>query len=556
VYRKRGFRPAALAVAAILVSSLFASTALGADYLSPDKIVAAGANILAWTGQGADGGVLNTNLCDAGNTPDGSEDTPYLHWIFNTDGGSATATPGTTPQLHLSGSLSGVFDYSADTGGAFHFFTPYITPDNNLLAYVDFNTLTTGGGTWGLKISHGCDGGGTTTETPDDLLVTKTAEASYTRTYDWTIAKSVDKTLVEQFGGTATFNYTVVATQTGFTDSDWAVSGTITVANPNDIDITTDDVADAIDNGGTCTVTGGTGAVIPANDDVDFPYSCTYASAPSPAAFTNEATATWDETLYETPTGSASGSASEAFGDPTTIVNDTVTVTDTFNGGDPVVLGTITETTTFSYSQTVNVPTWNCVFYENTATIVETGQSASKTVEVCGPAKTGALTIGFWQNKNGQTIIKLGSATAGVCDSGAFLRTYLPFEDLSATATCAQVATFVFNVIKAANASGASMNAMLKAQMLATALDVYFSTSGLGSVAIDLTMICTDLTCTAFEDSSSVFGGTPKTVLAMLAYAAGQSNSGGTSWYGQVKFTQELAKDAFDAINNQKAFAP
>ena len=36
-------------------------------------------------------------------------------------------------------------------------------------------------------------------------------------------------------------------------------------------------------------------------------------------------------------------------------------------------------------------------------------------------------------------------------------------------------------------------------------------------------------------------------------YAAGQSNVGGTTWYGQVKATQEMAKNAFDAINNQVA---
>ena len=41
----------------------------------------------------------------------------------------------------------------------------------------------------------------------------------------------------------------------------------------------------------------------------------------------------------------------------------------------------------------------------------------------------------------------------------------------------------------------------------------------------------------------------------MLAYAASQSNSGGSTWYGNVKATQELAKNAFDAINNQLAFA-
>ena len=47
----------------------------------------------------------------------------------------------------------------------------------------------------------------------------------------------------------------------------------------------------------------------------------------------------------------------------------------------------------------------------------------------------------------------------------------MAFKDLSATATCTQVATYVYNVVKAANASGTAMNAMLKAQMLATALD-------------------------------------------------------------------------------------
>jgi hypothetical protein len=41
-----------------------------------------------------------------------------------------------------------------------------------------------------------------------------------------------------------------------------------------------------------------------------------------------------------------------------------------------------------------------------------------------------------------------------------------------------------------------------------------------------------------------------------LAAAARQYNAGGSMWYGQVKATQELAKDAFDAINNQVAFAP
>jgi hypothetical protein len=405
-----------------------------------------------------------------------------------------------------------------------------------------------------------------------DLTVSKTATPTFTRTYLWDISKAVDPKLVEQFGGTATFNYTVNAWQTGFTDSLWAVAGMITVTNPNDWEVITFNASDALPDA-DCIITGGSDVVLAAGASVDLPYTCTFAAQPPyNTDLTNTATATWDSATYYTPDGSASGTAVFQFTTPTTTVNKTVTITDTFNGVT-TTLGTLTATdeppyasATFTYSRIILVPTWDCVFYPNTATIVETGQSASQTVEVCGPANTGALTMGFWQNKNGQAIIT-GQAKTGVCPSGTWLRQYAPFQDLSATAWCSAVATYVKDVIKAANASGASMNAMLKAQMLATALDVYFSDIALGgnkigapapigSMAVDLTKICTDMTCTAFEDSSSVFGGSPMTVLQMLAYAASQSNVGGSLWYGNVKFTQELAKDAFDAINNRKIFAP
>jgi hypothetical protein len=174
--------------------------------------------------------------------------------------------------------------------------------------------------------------------------------------------------------------------------------------------------------------------------------------------------------------------------------------------------------------------------------------------------------MGFWQNPNGQTMIKTYCGGTSGTSLFAFLTGFNPFKDLTKTA-CTDVAAYVTKTSKAANASGSSMNAMLKAQMLATALDVYFSDPALGGnkisarapiggVQIDLSMVCTDMSCATFEDSSSVFGGTPKTVSEMLAYAAGQSNVGGSTWYANVKSTQELAKDAFDAINNQKVFVP
>ena len=40
----------------------------------------------------------------------------------------------------------------------------------------------------------------------------------------------------------------------------------------------------------------------------------------------------------------------------------------------------------------------------------------------------------------------------------------------------------------------------------------------------------------------------------MLTSAASKSNAGGSSRYGNVKATKELAKDAFGAINNNVAF--
>ena len=75
-------------------------------------------------------------------------------------------------------------------------------------------------------------------------------------------------------------------------------------------------------------------------------------------------------------------------------------------------------------------------------------------------------------------------------------------------------------------------------------------------------------TCTGvYVNASAAFGGsTCLSVLDLLAWsnqAFGSnqpwgtnyvSNLGGSNWYGQVKATQELAKNTFDSMNNQKAF--
>jgi hypothetical protein len=71
-------------------------------------------------------------------------------------------------------------------------------------------------------------------------------------------------------------------------------------------------------------------------------------------------------------------------------------------------------------------------------------------------------------------------------------------------------------------------------------------------------------TCSStFSNASSAFGGNTclyiyklSEATGILRYAASQSNAGGSTWYGNVKSTQQLAKEAFDAINNQMAFSP
>jgi hypothetical protein len=55
--------------------------------------------------------------------------------------------------------------------------------------------------------------------------------------------------------------------------------------------------------------------------------------------------------------------------------------------------------------------------------------------------------------------------------------------------------------------------------------------------------------------SSLSFGGNRSlTVAGILVFAASQSNSDGSIWYGQNKTVQQGAKNAFDEINNQAAF--
>jgi hypothetical protein len=135
----------------------FAVPALVSAFDSGGSPSGTGDNTIAWTGQGATNGVLNTSLCDATNDPFGANH-PYLLWVLTTDGGSATITGNQGLSLGGTGSGTGPVAPDTTTGNTFKFVTPYFTPDSNLTASATFSVVTTGNGAWVLTISHGCVG--------------------------------------------------------------------------------------------------------------------------------------------------------------------------------------------------------------------------------------------------------------------------------------------------------------------------------------------------------------------------------------------------------------
>lgn len=609
---------------ALLVLTIVAGAAL--KFMQPSAAHAAGPHVSGAAFTTVNENVDGTGHCANGNASTNCNIYDGKQYVWLT-GGPATAAlsdgtyffavldPGAQndPNDGATGNLSSSQDAYTNrtftiTGGSISYSGPHDFADNEI-RLMPYDDTSNPGGVYILAICtldsgypvdpSSCKYDAFKVQAPEiqpgiALVITKDANGAYKNTFTWQIAKAVDKTVVKQIGGSATFNYTVTVTHDSGTISDVKVTGTITVTNPNvdsnnnPVPVNIDSVTDQLSDGTICTVANGGSQTLTALK-TDFAYSCDLSALPQ-GELDNTAAVNWSQQSLSNNHLLAAGSANFLFSSivfAETKIDSCVSVADNFNGTSSILGGvcnTDPSPTTFTYSHTVPVPQWNCVTYNNTAsyTTDTTGStgSASQSVQVCGPAHTGALTMGFWQNKNGQSIIAGDASTGGVCNLTAWLRQYAPYQDLSATATCKQVAAYVYTVVKNANAGGTTMNPMLKAQMLATALDVYFSDpalggnkigayNGLGSsqqpiggIKIDLTMICSMIdtssgaTCSGtFTDVSSAFGGaTSMTVSQMLTYAASQSNAGGIIWYGNVKAAQQLAKNAFDAINNQVAF--
>ncbi len=283
------------------------------------------------------------------------------------DGGFNTVT--------ISNSDNHTFDWSATlgldavivkagTGANVYTYNPEVQSDGNLHApYTGSDPLDPG---TIREVSH------VTFCFDYEVTVTKTANTTFTRTYAWTITKSVTPKRWDLFqGDSGTSTYTVAVDKTGYTDSHWAVSGSIKIKNNTPFAATITDVTDDISGVGAVAVSCGVG----------FPYelasgqelNCTYNTAlPNADARTNTATATTSGAV-----GGGSGTAAVTFGDPTTVVNGAINVTDT-NG---MSWGPVTDDTSWDYTRTFTCNDDEGT-HPNTATITENGASDSASVTV------------------------------------------------------------------------------------------------------------------------------------------------------------------------------
>ncbi len=212
--------------------------------------------------------------------------------------------------------------------------------------------------------------------------VTKDAHTRFTRTYRWTIEKSVTPASWDFFAGdSGTSDYAVALTKDEGTDSSAVVTGTITVHNPAPIAATITNVSDYVSPMIGAALQGPTTPfVLGSGETTTFAYSADLADT---TTRTNTATAElqnfdYDWLLNATMAGKTNftGTSKVEFGDPATKVNDSVTLTDTIAGN----LGKYSDDATVKYSRIFTCA--NAGDNPNRATIVETEQSDDATVTV------------------------------------------------------------------------------------------------------------------------------------------------------------------------------
>jgi hypothetical protein len=356
-----------------------------------------------YTGQGFLNGELESVECDPFDV--GQADftvdpvTGYLHWILTASGADSATLTGPW----------GTIDLVPAGGGAFHGATIYY-PVEELIGAVEVYAiyLGTSPGSTQLVVSHGCPG-----QLVGEITITKNAATSYTRTHEWDIEKAVDTEygfeheelpkvwLYTDGSGDETATWKVDVTYEGYKDSAWKVFGEVEIENTGGLPATITSVLDQLQ---TLDYTNAPPPIVVAytptlDCGVTFPYelavgetlTCSYEQElPSALGGRNKAGAFgyFDGDLTDM-FNESTGIVPFTFGAPTTEVDATVNVKDVSDLFGDVDLGTVTAPNgdTFPYTKDLAWEDYGqeeCgdFRYDNTATIVETGQEADASLLV------------------------------------------------------------------------------------------------------------------------------------------------------------------------------
>ena len=276
---------------------------------------------IGWNGQGSD-----SLRCDKiGEGP--RTDEGWIHWVVT------SAKDVTAAELVLGGSGSGAYEIYERHGGTIHFFTPYFDV-TTLTAILCYNGSLSKNSQF--VVSDYCPGGNGGGEY-EELLVIKTAVTSYTRTHNWSIDKAVAPAEIWLYvdgSGDKTATWTVDVTYEGYEDSDFNVSGTITIQNTGTLAAIITEIVDEL--AGTEIDVDWGGVTFPYTLEVGGTLTGTYdEDVASKIEGYNDVYVTTNVAVYN-------GYAEIIWGDPTTEVNETVTVVDTSDLFGEVTLGTVT----------------------------------------------------------------------------------------------------------------------------------------------------------------------------------------------------------------------
>ncbi len=381
----------------VLLLAVFAYTACNDTTTSPNLLEPDGASFNLgdptytedWDGRGSDSERCRVPDADDPRFPLYDAGSGWIHWIFATKGASTHAV------LVVNGD-------SYDPGeplnaNVWHFYTPFEDIDDlEATIYLYGGAPGTGGG---LVISDYCPGDGLS------LDVRKTAFTEFDREHEWDIDKFVETEneytvdddtpkiwLFTDGSGNETATWKVDVTYEGYTDSDFVVYGDIEIENISTTSKVITSITDDLGFPGydDITVDCGEGFTLPYTIAAGEVLECTYrVEFPDGTVTADDYGTNSVAVLVEDDPNTYGATADWAFGDPETELYKTVNVKDISDLFGEVALGTVTAPygDLFTYDkdfayEDYGQPACGSFQYDNTASIVETGQDADAILKV------------------------------------------------------------------------------------------------------------------------------------------------------------------------------